>query len=266
MISSLPIFGARLITSASACAGSSAGMMPSSAGQQLEGLQRLVVRDRHIFDAAAYRAARNAPGRCRDSRGRPRSNGLRGSGRRRSAAGRCGCRAARRASRRSSRRNARRPRALARRPRRRRSLTERSSRKGWNRPMAFEPPPTAATTTSGSRPSAASICSLRLVADHRLEVAHHLRIGVRPGGGADQVVGVLDIGHPVAQRLVHGVLQRAVAGRHRPHLGAEQLHAEDVGRLPLDVGRAHIDDAGQAEARRRRWPWRRRAGRRRSRR
>ena len=34
------------------------------------------------------------------------------------------------------------------------------------------------------------------------------------------------------------------------HLGAEQLHAEDVGLLPLDVGRAHVDDAGQAEARR----------------
>ena len=33
------------------------------------------------------------------------------------------------------------------------------------------------------------------------------------------------------------------------HLGAEQLHAEDVGLLPLDVGRAHIDDAGQVEER-----------------
>ena len=106
----------------------------------------------------------------------------------------------------------------------------------------------------------------RLGADHRLEVAHHLRIGVRAGGGADQVVGRLDIGHPVAQRLVHGVLERAVAGGDRMDLGAQQLHAEDVGLLPLDVGGAHVDDAGQAEARRRRWPRRRRAGRRRSRR
>ena len=33
------------------------------------------------------------------------------------------------------------------------------------------------------------------------------------------------------------------------HLGAQQLHAEDVGLLPLDVDRAHIDDAFEAEAR-----------------
>ena len=89
----------------------------------------------------------------------------------------------------------------------------------------------------------------RLAADHRLEVAHHRRIGMRAGGRADQVVGVSTLVDPVAERLVHGVLQRAVAGGDRLDLGAEQLHAEDVGLLPLDVGRAHVDDAGQAEAR-----------------
>src|SRR3712207_7121368 len=40
---------------------------------------------------------------------------------------------------------------------------------------------------------------LRLLADDALEVAHHHRIGVRPGDGADAVVSVLDIGDPVAQ-------------------------------------------------------------------
>jgi hypothetical protein len=34
---------------------------------------------------------------------------------------------------------------------------------------------------------------------------------------------------------------------HRPHLGAEHLHAQHVGLLPLDVGRAHEDHAGQPE-------------------
>ena len=102
---------------------------------------------------------------------------------------------------------------------------------------------------SGRRPSASIICSRSFVADHRLEIAHHLRIGMRAGGRADHVVGVLDVGDPVAQRLVHRVLQRAGAGRHRNDLGAEQLHAEDVGRLPLDIGRAHVDHAGIAEAR-----------------
>jgi len=37
--------------------------------------------------------------------------------------------------------------------------TDSSSRKGWKRPIAFEPPPTAAMTISGNRPSAAMICS-----------------------------------------------------------------------------------------------------------
>ena len=88
-----------------------------------------------------------------------------------------------------------------------------------------------------------------LVADHRLEVAHHGRIGMRPGDAADQVEGVVDIGDPVAQGLVHGVLQGRRARGHRPHLGAEQAHAEHVRLLPLDVARTHVDDALQAAAR-----------------
>ena len=90
---------------------------------------------------------------------------------------------------------------------------------------------------------------LGFLADHRLEVAHHHRIRMRAGDGADEVVGVVDVGDPVAHRLVHRVLQRAGAGGHRLHLGAEQLHAEDVGGLALDVGGAHVDGAGQAEQR-----------------
>ena len=49
-----------------------------------------------------------------------------------------------------------------------------------------------------------------------LEVAHHLRVGVGPGGGADDVEGVVDVGDPVAQRLVHGILEGAAAGRDGP--------------------------------------------------
>ncbi len=85
-------------------------------------------------------------------------------------------------------------------------------------------------------------------ADHRLEVTHHRRIGMRTRGGADHVVGVVDVGDPVAQGLVHGVLEGRLARGHRPHLGAQQVHAEHVGHLPLDVDRAHVDHAGQAEA------------------
>ena len=49
-----------------------------------------------------------------------------------------------------------------------------------------------------------------LGADHRLEIAHHRRIGMRARDGADAVIGVVDVGDPVAQRLVHRVLQRRV--------------------------------------------------------
>ncbi len=82
--------------------------------------------------------------------------------------------------------------------------------------MALEPPPTQATTASGSRPAACQDLRARLVADDRLEVAHHDRVGVRPGHRADDVVGVLDVRHPVAHGLVHRVLQRARARLHRP--------------------------------------------------
>ncbi len=53
--------------------------------------------------------------------------------------------------------------------------------------------------------------------------------------------------HPVAHRLVDRVAQRARAAGHRPHLGAQQLHAEHVRPLPANVFLAHVDDALQAE-------------------
>ena len=89
----------------------------------------------------------------------------------------------------------------------------------------------------------------RLAADDRLEIAHHHRIRVRPGDGADAVESRLDVGHPIAQRLVHRILQRLRTGFDRHDLGAEHVHAKDVLLLPLDIDRAHIDDAFEAEAR-----------------
>src|SRR5690606_15965306 len=88
-----------------------------------------------------------------------------------------------------------------------------------------------------------------LPADHRLEVAHHGRIRVRTRRGADDVIGVLDIGHPVSERLVHGVLERAGARGHRVDLGAQPLHADHVGLLALDIGCAHEDLARYSVAR-----------------
>ena len=71
---------------------------------------------------------------------------------------------------------------------------------------------------------------------------------MRAGHGADAIEGVLDIGHPVAQRFVQRVLQGARAGLGGHHFGAQQLHAEHIGLLALDIDLAHVDDAFKAEA------------------
>ena len=71
--------------------------------------------------------------------------------------------------------------------------------------------------------------------------------GCGPAAVPEQVGGVVDAGDPVADRLVDGVLERARAGGHRDHLGAEQVHPGDVERLPLGVHLAHVDHAVQAE-------------------
>ena len=79
---------------------------------------------------------------------------------------------------------------------------------GWKMPIALEPPPTHAMTASGWRPACSRHLRHALVADHALEIAHHHRVRMRAGDGADDVERVLDVGHPVAHRLVERVLQR----------------------------------------------------------
>ena len=72
---------------------------------------------------------------------------------------------------------------------------------------------------------------------------------MRAGHGADQVVGVVDRGDPVAHGVVHRVLEGLGAGLDRDHLGAQQPHPGHVQRLPLGVHLAHVDRALQAEQR-----------------
>ena len=90
-----------------------------------------------------------------------------------------------------------------------------------------------------------------LGADHPLELADHHRERMRPGDRADQVVGVVDAGDPVAHRVVHRVLEGLGARLDRDHLGAEQPHPGHVERLPFGVDLAHVDRALQPEQRRR---------------
>ena len=56
-------------------------------------------------------------------------------------------------------------------------------------PIALLPPPTQATTRSGSAPVRLEHLRARLVADHALEVAHERRVGRRADRRADDVVG-----------------------------------------------------------------------------
>ena len=73
---------------------------------------------------------------------------------------------------------------------------------------------------------------------------------MRAGDRADDVEGALDVGDPVAHRLVQRVLQRARSRFDRHYRRAKQLHAIDVLHLALDVLRAHVHHAFHAVARR----------------
>ena len=63
----------------------------------------------------------------------------------------------------------------------------------------------------------------------------------------DAVVRGLDRCNPIAQRFVDGVLQRPAPRLHRTHLSTEQLHAEHVQALSLDIDSTHVDEALEAE-------------------
>ena len=72
---------------------------------------------------------------------------------------------------------------------------------------------------------------------------------MHPRGGAEEIKGLANIGHPVANRFVDRILERFRAGCDRTHFRAEQLHPEDVERLPGDIDLAHVDDAIESEQR-----------------
>ena len=99
--------------------------------------------------------------------------------------------------------------------------------------MALDPPPTHASAMSGQPALDVAQLGRGLVADPALEVADDRGVRVRAHRRAEDVVGRLDVGDPVAHRLVDGVLERGGPGRHAAHLGAERPHPEHVRRLAL---------------------------------
>ena len=87
----------------------------------------------------------------------------------------------------------------------------------------------------------------RFAADHGLEGAHHRGEGTGPGHGAEDVVRLVNRGHPVAHRLVDRILECATAGRDGHDGGAEEPHARHVEGLATRVLLAHVDHAVQTE-------------------
>ena len=124
-----------------------------------------------------------------------------------------------------------------------------SSRNAWNVPDRVRPAADAGHDRVRQPPACAEHLGPRLAADHRLQLAHERGVGVRAGGRADQVVGRLDVRDPVADGLVHGLLERRRARRDGHDRRAQQVHARDVGRLAPGVLLAHVDDALEPEAR-----------------
>ena len=104
-----------------------------------------------------------------------------------------------------------------------------------------------------------------LVADHALEGAHDLGVGRGPHARPDQVVAGLDVCDPVANRLAGRLLERPGAELDWHHLGAEEPHPLDVGRLAVHVLGRPCTRRTRARTGRTRSPPRLRAVRRRSR-
>src|SRR5215211_2995275 len=84
---------------------------------------------------------------------------------------------------------------------------------------------------------------LYLRPDNGLEVAHDPGVRRGPDDAPYDVVGVLDVRHPVPYRLVDGVFEGARTAQDEHDLGPEKLHPHDVQPLAVGVFFAHVDDA-----------------------
>ena len=87
-----------------------------------------------------------------------------------------------------------------------------------------------------------------LDADDAVEVTDHHGKGVGAEGGAEDVVGVIDGGDPVAHRFVDGFFKRGLARSDGDNFCAHESHAGDVEGLAFHIDCAHVDGAVHAEA------------------
>src|SRR5918999_1854625 len=123
---------------------------------------------------------------------------------------------------------------------------------GHERADGVRAPADAGDHAVGKPPGGLEDLGARLVADHALEVAHQRRERRWADARADHVVRAADVGHPVADRGRHRLLQRAGARVDRRHRRPQQAHALHVRPLAPHVLGAHADDALEPEQRARR--------------
>ena len=87
----------------------------------------------------------------------------------------------------------------------------------------------------------------RFLSDDLLEVAHHGWERMRSCDRAEQIMGVFDVGDPVAQRLVDGVLEDAITQGDFDDLRAKHAHAGNVQRLTAGIDLSHVDAALESQ-------------------
>ena len=68
----------------------------------------------------------------------------------------------------------------------------------------------------------------RLIADHALKLANHVRIWMRASGGADDVMRIANVGNPVTHGFIQRVLQGPCAARDWHNRRPEQFHSKYV--------------------------------------
>src|SRR3954471_280768 len=102
--------------------------------------------------------------------------------------------------------------------------TPSSCTNGTNVPIALEPPPTQARTRSGSLPASSSTWARASSPITRCRSRTSAGEGAGPAAGADDVVGRLDVGHPVPDRGTDRLLERARARLDRGDLSPQKAH------------------------------------------
>mmetsp|Transcript_20694 Transcript_20694/g.40644 ORF Transcript_20694/g.40644 Transcript_20694/m.40644 type:complete len:382 (-) Transcript_20694:398-1543(-) len=88
---------------------------------------------------------------------------------------------------------------------------------------------------------------LGLVTDDALEVTHDRGERVRANGRTDNVVGVADVGDPVAHGLIDGILEGLSTTGDTNDLSTKDLHAENVKRLATHVLLTHVHGTVKVE-------------------